>query len=220
MEYKWKNNGRKMEESEIWTSSVTALHSTSPIGKCHRFILCNALSKRGDASEDGHWAGFGLGHRPGPSSQNQGHPDRYNVPLDVSQFTDLVKLRGSESHHDWHHSIHTAFQNQGVWALQLDKSLSALLGLTVDRAILADMPENISIDAMYDFLQTKCQPKPKPQFPQLLKTLTRLRLDNFASVSDYAHKFMPVESEMESMQPNGISQTVVNTIFLEGLGRK
>jgi hypothetical protein len=31
---------------------------------------------------------------------------------------------------------------------------------------------------------------------------------------------MSVESEMESMRPNGFSQTVVNTIFLEGLGRK
>ncbi|KAJ5987727.1 hypothetical protein N7481_002937 [Penicillium waksmanii] len=103
---------------------------------------------------------------------------------------------------------------------QLDKSLSALLGLTVDRAILVNTPGNVSNDAMYDFLQTNYQPKPKPQFPQLLKTLSRLRLDNFASVSGYAHKFMSVESEMESMRPNGISQTVVNTIFLEGLGRK
>lgn len=30
---------------------------------------------------------------------------------------------------------------------------------------------------------------------------------------------MSVESEMESMRPNGISRTVVNTIFLEGIGR-
>jgi hypothetical protein len=46
---------------------------------------------------------------------------------------------------------------------QLDKCLSALLGLMVDRAILVDIPENISIDAMYDFLQTNYQPQPKPQ---------------------------------------------------------
>ncbi|KAJ5413919.1 transposon polyprotein reverse transcriptase [Penicillium cosmopolitanum] len=90
----------------------------------------------------------------------------------------------------------------------------------IKAAILADIPENISIDAMYDFLQTNYQPKPKPQFPLLLKILSRLRLDNFALVSDYTHKFMSVESEMESMRPNGISRTVVNTIFLEGLGRK
>lgn len=70
------------------------------------------------------------------------------------------------------------------------------------------------------FLQTNYQPKSKPHLPQLLKTLSRLRLDNFASVSDYDHKFVSVETEMELMRPNGISQTVVNTIFLEGLDRK
>lgn len=38
---------------------------------------------------------------------------------------------------------------------RLDKSLSALLGLTIDRTHLVDTPENISIDAMYDFPANK-----------------------------------------------------------------
>lgn len=172
------------------------------------------------------------------------HPDRYDVPLDISQFTDIVKLRGPENYEEWHQSICTTFQNQGVWELvtgseqpllafaldappnytytkwqRLDKSLSALLGMTVERAILANIPENISIDAMYEFLQTNYQHKPSPQFPQLLKTLSRLRLDNFTSLNNYAHKFITVQEEMESKHPNGISPIMIKTLFLEGLGR-
>ncbi|KAJ5113933.1 hypothetical protein N7456_002467 [Penicillium angulare] len=167
--------------------------------------------------------------------------DRYNVPLDISKFTDIFKLQGTENYEQWHNSIQREFQNQGVWDLvtgseqpllalnpplaqtyknwqRLDKSLSALLGMTVDRAILVNIPENISIDAMYEFLRTNYQPKPGPDFSQLLKTLSRLRLANFPCVSDYAAKFSAIQLEMEAAQPYVLSPTVVNTLFLEGLG--
>lgn len=168
-------------------------------------------------------------------------PDRYDVTLDFAPFIDITKLIGSENYDSWHQSICTVFQAQGVWDLvtgseqpllslnppfsqdyqnwrRLDKSLCALLGMTVERAILVDVPENLSIDAMYDFLQTNHQPKPGPDFSHLLKTLTRLRRENFPTAVDYTHKFMTVYHEMETARPNGISAAVVNTLFLDGLG--
>ncbi|KAJ5726161.1 uncharacterized protein N7483_007518 [Penicillium malachiteum] len=51
-----------------------------------------------------------------PSSR----PDRYNVPLDISQFTEIVKLRGPENYDEWHQSICTALQDHGVWDLVTD----------------------------------------------------------------------------------------------------
>lgn len=174
---------------------------------------------------------------------NPCRPDRYDVTLDFTPFLDITKLMGSENYDSWHQSICTTFQAQGVWDLvtgseqplfslnppfsqeyqnwrRLDKSLCALLGMTVERAILVDVPENLSIDAMYDFLQTNHQPKPGPDFPQLLKTLTRLRRENFPTAVDYTDKFMTMYREMETVRPNGISQAVVNTLFLEGLGEE
>ncbi|KAJ5613777.1 hypothetical protein N7528_007431 [Penicillium herquei] len=173
-----------------------------------------------------------------PSSR----PDRYNVHLDISQFTEIVKLRGPENYDEWHSSICTAFQDHGVWDLvtgteqpllaldpplsqtykdwqRLDKSLSGLLGMTVERTTLASVPENLSIDAMYEFLRTNYKPKPGPQFSRLLQALSRLRLSNFSSIHEYGNKFITVQSEMEAVRPNAISQSVVNTLFLEGLGR-
>ncbi|KAJ5272509.1 hypothetical protein N7478_007634 [Penicillium angulare] len=167
--------------------------------------------------------------------------DRYDVPLDISKFTDIIKLQGTENYEQWHDSIHNEFHSQGVWDLvtgseqpllalnpplaqtyknwqRLDKSLSALLGMTVDRAILVNIPENISIDAMYEFLRTNYQPKSGPDFSQLLKTLSRLRLANFPCVSDYAAKFSAIHLEMELARPYTVSPVVVNTLFLEGLG--
>ncbi|KAJ5362719.1 hypothetical protein N7541_003563 [Penicillium brevicompactum] len=151
-------------------------------------------------------------------------------------------LRGSENYEEWHQAIHSAFQHFGVWEIvtgseqpllaldppveqayknwqRLDKSLSALLGITVDRAILVQMPENVSVDAMYEFLRTNYQPDPGPQFPELLKTLSRLRLENFASVDDYGHMFVTTQNEMETLCPGRISNVMVNTLFLDGLGK-
>lgn len=102
---------------------------------------------------------------------------------------------------------------------RLDKSLSALLGITVDRAILVQMPENVGIDVVYKFLQTNYQPQPRPEYPELFKTLSRLRLENFTSVSDYAHNFEAIYNDMESLFPGKISILVVRTLFLDGLGK-
>ncbi|KAJ5738560.1 hypothetical protein N7493_001715 [Penicillium malachiteum] len=169
--------------------------------------------------------------------------DRYNVHLDISQFTEIVKLRGPENYDEWHSSICTAFQDHGVWDLvtgteqpllaldpplsqtykewqRLDKSLSGLLDMTVERTTLASVPENLSIDAMYKFPRTNYKPKPGPQFSRLLQTLSRLRLSNFSSIREDGNKFITVQSEMEAVRPSTISQSVVNTLFLEGLGSR
>lgn len=122
----------------------------------------------------------------------QARPDAYNVPLLISQFIDIDKLRGPENYEEWHEDIRSAFEQSGVWDIvtgseqpllvldpsvgdsyknwqRLDKSLSALLGITVDRAILVQMPENVGIDVVYEFLQTNYQPQPRPEYPELFK---------------------------------------------------
>ncbi|KAJ5726162.1 uncharacterized protein N7483_007519 [Penicillium malachiteum] len=91
--------------------------------------------------------------------------------------------------------------------------------MTVERTLLASVPKNLSIDAMYEFLRTNYKPKPGPQFSRLLQTLSRLRLSTCLSIHEYGNKFITVQSEMEAVRPSAISQSVVNTLFLEGLGR-
>lgn len=167
-------------------------------------------------------------------------PD-YDLFLDIAPFADIPRLRGTENWDEWHQSIRSEFQEQEVWHFvtgaerpnppcaqieqtwrRLEKRLCALLSMTVDRTIMAEVPQDIDIDMLYAVLRIDYEPHPR--FPDLLKEISTLRLEQFSSVAQYADHFLNIYIRMERcfFGPHSFhdsfSLVMLNTFFLEGLG--